>query len=202
MQRPSVDLPQPGLADQAERLALEDVERHAVDGVDASDLPLDDVPPDREVLSRPRREAAPGRWRSCGSDGARAPRAGALLLRQPAGVEWPAPQRGLERRHLDAAVEPKAQRGLKGQPARQADSDGGEPWIDGSRPALPRSGAGSRRAAPTCRDAGGRGTLAVAALLDAPPGVHHEHAVGDVGDDAEVVGDEDDRRPVLALAAA
>ena len=32
------------------------------------------------------------------------------------------------------------------------------------------------------------------ALLDHLPGVHHQHAVGDVGDDAEVVGDEHDRR--------
>ena len=30
-------------------------------------------------------------------------------------------------------------------------------------------------------------------LLDLPSRVHHEHAVGDVGDDAEVVRDEDDR---------
>src|SRR5829696_8928246 len=32
-------------------------------------------------------------------------------------------------------------------------------------------------------------------LLDLASGVHHEHAVGNVGDDAEVVRDEDDRRP-------
>ena len=32
-------------------------------------------------------------------------------------------------------------------------------------------------------------------LLDLPAGVHDEHAVGDVGDDAEVVRDQDDRRP-------
>ena len=28
-------------------------------------------------------------------------------------------------------------------------------------------------------------------LLDHPPGIHHDHAIGDVGHDAEVVGDED-----------
>ena len=44
-------------------------------------------------------------------------------------------------------------------------------------------------------DLGGR------ARLDDPPGVHHEHPVGDVGHDAEVVGDQDQRHAAaLALA--
>jgi hypothetical protein len=33
--------------------------------------------------------------------------------------------------------------------------------------------------------------------LHDPPGVHHRHVLGELSDDAQVVGDEDDRRPVL-----
>ncbi len=39
-------------------------------------------------------------------------------------------------------------------------------------------------------------------LLDDAAGVHDDHAVGDVGDDAEVVGDEDDPGAGLARAAS
>src|SRR5215212_11802919 len=35
--------------------------------------------------------------------------------------------------------------------------------------------------------------------LDDPAGIHHPDLVRDVGDDAEVVGDEDDRHPQFAL---
>ena len=38
MQRPVVDLPQPGFADEAQRLAGADLEAHAVDGVHAIEL--------------------------------------------------------------------------------------------------------------------------------------------------------------------
>ena len=38
-------------------------------------------------------------------------------------------------------------------------------------------------------------------LLDDPTGVHRQHSVGDLGDDAEIVGDEHDGRSVLALEA-
>ncbi len=38
-------------------------------------------------------------------------------------------------------------------------------------------------------------------LLDDAAGVHRQHAVGDLGDDAEVVGDEHDGRAVVALEA-
>ena len=41
-----------------------------------------------------------------------------------------------------------------------------------------------------------------AALLDDPPGVHDDDAVGHLGDDAEVVGDEQDRRPGALLQPA
>jgi hypothetical protein len=38
-------------------------------------------------------------------------------------------------------------------------------------------------------------------LLDGPAGIHHHHPVGHLGDDAEVMGDEQDRHPELLLQA-
>ena len=37
--------------------------------------------------------------------------------------------------------------------------------------------------------------------LHRPPGVHHEHVVGDLGDEAEIVRDQDDRGAELGLQA-
>ena len=41
--------------------------------------------------------------------------------------------------------------------------------------------------------------LLLVALLDDPARVHDQNPVGDVRDDAEVVGDENDSRPELSL---
>ncbi len=38
-------------------------------------------------------------------------------------------------------------------------------------------------------------------LLDHPSRVHHQHPVGDLGDDAEVVGDQDRRQVALTVEA-
>jgi hypothetical protein len=49
---------------------------------------------------------------------------------------------------------------------------------------------------------GCREQLGQAARLHQPAGVHHRHPVGQPGHHAEVVGDEDDRRPRALLHAA
>ena len=79
MHRASVDLPQPGLADQAERLPGAQLEADVVDRVHPRHLALQDPLPDREVLLdvvRPEQDVAiPGRAhgaspvaaRSCGA---------------------------------------------------------------------------------------------------------------------------------------
>ena len=57
-----------------------------------------------------------------------------------------------------------------------------------------------RRAAPACRDARARAKIAAAgAGLHHLAGVHHDHAGGDAGDDAEVVRDEHEPHGELAL---
>ena len=95
------------------------------------------------------------------------------------------------------------QRGRKWQPCGGSSSDGGEPGIAGSRARAVAVEPGDRaQQPPRVRVLRVVEDLVERALLDDPPGVHHEHAVGDVGDDAEVVGDQDDRRRRSRRAAA
>ena len=53
---------------------------------------------------------------------------------------------------------------------------------------------GREPSSPRCTGAAGREDLVERPLLDHPAGVHHQHPVGDFGDDAQVVGDQDRRR--------
>ena len=83
------------------------------------------------------------------------------------------------------------QRGANGQPGGNAASDGGAPGIGTSR--APCGGVQSgHRAEQPC----GVGHSAVAVQLvdrrdlDGPSGVHHQCAVGELGDHPEVVGDD------------
>ena len=63
-------------------------------------------------------------------------------------------------------------------------------------PSAPRRVAASRRAGRACTGAAGARTArATGASSTMRPGVHDHHPVGDVGDHAEVVGDEHDRGP-------
>ena len=113
------------------------------------------------------------------------------------------PAAGLERRHLGALSNACGQRGRKWQPCGGASSDGGDPGIGGSRcergAVEPRDraqqppGVGMPRVVED---------LVQRALLDDAARVHHQHAVGDLGDHAEVVGDQDDRQSRAPPAAA
>ena len=65
-----------------------------------------------------------------------------------------------------------------------------------------RRGAGSSRSRPHVYGCSGAANSVVGRrALDDPPGVHHGHVVGHLGDDPEVVGD-DARPPCRARAAA
>ena len=84
-------------------------------------------------------------------------------------------------------------RGRKWQPSGGRSSDGGEPGIVGSRWRAVRVDPRDRaQQAPGVRMLGVVEQLVERPLLDHPPGVHDHDPVGDVGDHAEVVGDEDD----------
>ena len=110
-------------------------------------------------------------------------------------VRWqaaarPSPSAGRSVLHLSPCTSPvKAQRGWKGQP------EGGFSRLGGVAPetrhrAQQAPGVGVLRPAQH---------LADGAALHGPPRVHHQQVVGHVGDDAEVVGDEDDRGAELLL---
>src|SRR3954466_16219010 len=132
-------------------------------------------------------------------DGAVAPLA---LLRhgEPAGVEMAAADLVDERRVLDALLEA----------VRAAGPEGAALWQRDQRRRLPLDGRKAPRLGPV--EAGDRpeqpprvGMLRIVEdavlgpLLDRAARVHDDHAIGDVGDDAHVVGDHDDGRVELAL---
>ena len=59
-----------------------------------------------------------------------------------------------------------------------------------------------RRADPRCTGAAAARRSPGRALLDDPAGVHHDHVVAQLGDDAEIVRDHDDGGPELGRAGA
>ena len=61
---------------------------------------------------------------------------------------------------------------------------------------------GTRGAAAGCTGAAARRTAGGVVLLGHAAAVHHDHAIADLGDDPEVVGDEDDAHPEVAGDAA
>ena len=204
------------LADEADRLALLDAERDAVDGAHRADLAVDEDPGlDREVLDevgdleqrlavgRAGGAASRSRRRVLQPDVARLQYAQGLLLLtgEPAAVQVAGRAAALlELRLLVAAAERvRAARaevtalGRRDQRRRLA-LDLGE--AVGARPVEAHDRA---------EQAPGVGVLGVVedllegSGLDHPAGVHHHHPVGDVGDDAEVVGDQDHREPALLV---
>ena len=92
------------------------------------------------------------------------------------------------------------QRGANGQPAGMLAGSGGEPGICRSRwRSAPLHRRDRRQQAGRVRMLGGGEDRGGRSLLDDVAGVHHEHSLGDTGDDAEVVGDPDHRhRHLLA----
>ena len=90
-----------------------------------------------------------------------------------------------------------------GSPAAGAAATAAGPGSPAAAPGASRSTRGDRaEQTPRVRVLRVVEQLVERALLDDAPGVHDEHAVGDVGDDAEVVGDEDDRRRRSRRAAS
>ena len=79
MQRPVVDLPQPGFADQAERLAGAMSKRHAVDRMDAADLARQQAAGDGEIFLQVADAAA----------GARSCRASSCVSPRMQAMRWP-----------------------------------------------------------------------------------------------------------------
>ena len=207
-----------GLADEAERLPAADLQRDAVDGPDRADLALEDhALGDREVDLEPigAQERLTGRGRLRSQRGrrlddrvvtmrapprsrrARAPPPGRVPARDL--VAGRGVRRLLQRRHLlaaallgvEAARRERAARDL----ARQVR------WLPLDRHELAatlRVEARDRlEQADGVRVARASIELIGLGALDDVAGVHDVDALGHAGDDAEVVGDEDERRVAL-----
>ena len=106
-----------------------------------------------------------------------------------------APSAGLRRRRPRIA---SGQRGWNRQPGGGSTRSGGAPGMECSPVVVERD----RRAQqlPRVRVRGLGEHVARRALLDDPPGVHHRDPVAGLGDDAEVVRDQQDRGVEVALA--
>ena len=196
---PVVDLPQPRFADQAQRLAR------------ARSLKLTPSTACTWPLTRAKSALAHREvdlCRSCTSQQrvAHARRLHAIRADSQQATDVAAAVR-VERRRLrrGSASTACGQRGANAQPAIGSRSDGTMPGISARRLRTRfarRPGAASSPAGRACRDGSGRvEQRADRRLLDLAPGVHHHHALRHLGDDAQVVRDQQDRRAGLRASA-
>jgi hypothetical protein len=88
--------------------------------------------------------------------------------------------------------------GRRRSPSGRSSTAGGRPGIASSARRPPPS-SGTQAMSRGCRDAPGASSTAPRRpFLDDPPGIHHRHPVAELRDDAEVMGDEQDRQPAIA----
>ncbi len=207
--RPTVDLPEPLSPTRASDLALRDRQRDPVDGAHRAEV-LD------QIVDLERGGARRGSARvlvpwSCpassggrlgGRAASRSPRRVPAATSVPAGGVGTAASGGCEAGSVSSAA----------GSGRRRCSASGESRSTGTRPGISRSRRRAgvparvrRRAEQPVRcsgAAGGRTGRVDAAPLDDAAGVHDDDPVGDVGDHAEVVGDEQDAgaEPVAQVA--
>ena len=194
-----VDLPQPDLADQRQGLAAGDLEAHALDRAHQADhLAADQSAADRKMLH----QAVNLKHRA-------GVRAHAAVIASSTGAFQQATRcSGAElaqRRRLVVAA-PVGERAARREAAALGLVVGaGHRALDGGQPLAidvePRDRAQKADRVGMLRIGEQR---ADRRLLDDLAGVHHQHLVGHLGDDAEIVGDDQDRHaePALQVAAA
>ena len=184
-------LPAAGLADEAEHLARADRERHAVDRVhDAA--AVGSRHGRREVLDEP--VDLEDRLRSV------AHRSTRMEARDERGRAEP---RAAPAPPTSDCSSARGHRSAKAQWPGSSASDGTRPGISCSRPFRAAPGRGTAPSSPIVYGCCGCAkSSSHRRLLRLPAGVHHHDPVGEVGDDAEVVRDQDDRRaePLAELA--
>ena len=202
------------LAHQAQRLAAAHVERHAVDGAHVADVALEDEPlRDREVdlqvanLERAAapsagcaavaRSRAPSPRRSCAGPGREAGRDQRLALgRVPARHLVPVRRRPAPARAAASSTRQRSwtlkQRGANGQPVISRDRSGGWPWIGTSSPRPRSSSRGIDCSRPTVYGCRGRPKSSAVVLRSMMwPAYITLMLRAHAGDDAQVVGDQD-----------
>ena len=198
-ERPSVDLPQPDSPTRPASRRARSSKRDAVDGAhQPTDLAAEQAARIGKCLHQAVDLETGVGWRS---RSCRLTSTGALR----------STRRSMARRAMSrsgggcspaALRRANGQRGAKRQPAGRSAGSGtmpamvGEPLVRVDVEARDRAAAGR-----ACRGAAGRRRASsTGRALDDPAGIHHHDAVGDLGDDAEIVGDEQDRHAELAAA--
>ena len=208
---PVVVLPQPRLADEPERLAARDAKRRRrrprargptsapQERRRAEREVLDEVADLDEGLAVAPRTASLTRSRAACKRAADPP--------PPGRARWQATRvarRGLERaaaRRVGQPVERVRAARMERAAARRADQARRRPGIGSQRARGAASTRDRREQAPGVRVLGRSRIGRRRPLLDDPARVHDGDLVGRLGDDAQVVGDEDDRRAELRAAA-
>ncbi len=189
--RPTVRLAATRFADESERPAALERERHVVDGVHVADLAQEHARAHREILRAGCEPRAAARVMAAApaTDGTRR-RARARTARVAA-------------RPCGRCRSTKRQRFEKRQPGGKSLSAGTTPSIAGSTDFGRRVGH-RQRADQTARVGMARRgeQLVDRRMLRDPAGVHHEHVVAELRDDAQVVRDEQHRHAVLVLQRA
>ena len=193
------------LADDAQRLAAANAERHVLDGVDDAAAAREHARGCREVL----REVLDLDDRIA-DGGAHAPSPrrtasrSAQSRRLASGSRWQASEcppsiASSGGRILSQGSKRCGQRGWNGQPGGRWMTDGGRPsiarrWVDLGLHARHRL-----EQSPGVRVLRAVEHLGGGPVLDRPPGVHHHHGLGRLGDHPEVVGDQDHADVEVAL---
>ena len=202
-----VDLPQPDSPTRPRVSPRSTLERHADDGLDRRRACAGGPAADRELLDQIgglQQDGTVGGHLYATDSVAGAARALARRSSRPMACPWivgDRPGARAPRSSQTPGTRACGQRGWNAQPG------GGREHRRRLRPGSGvssarrrrRRGGAARRAGPRCRGARVVEDVVDGARLDQAPGVHHQHPVGDAGHDAEVVGDQHDRR-VEALA--
>ena len=189
--RPVVDLPQPDSPTRPSVSPRRDLEAHAVDRVHQRDLPAQKTPRlTGKCLIRPSTWQDADVAHGATSTGAvqQATLWPGATSRSGGGSSSAAPVGERAARREAAALGWSLR-------ARHRARDGREPRRGRRR------GAGSSRAGPACRGAAGRRTARATGASRRSGRRTSPPRVGDLGDDAEIVGDEHDRHAELGAAA-
>ncbi len=193
-------------ADEAERLALGDREAHVIDGVHHAAPATEEAAAHRVVLGEVRHGEQ--RHGGVGITHAWPPRD--RLPSTPRSAPPPSPRAAAIRCGNRAVVKPH--RGANAQPTIGSERDGTVPAISASRLRLrleldirvPDSAKLRNRIEQASRIGmpGSREQVGHRCFLDLATRIHDDHALGHLGDHAEIVRDEHDRRAGLLLQFA
>ena len=192
-------LARPGFADDAQRAALLQLEADPVDRAHLADPAAKHHALGQRVgldqIAHPQHHRRVGRGFGGGRFGGDAVDVGGAAARDLIGADARHPMarrrpRAVPVRRRGSRRWPAGSAARTGSPAAARPATAARPGsAPAARPAA-RPGGAPNRAALRCRAFGDRGKVVDGCRLDRPSRVHHQRAVGELGDDPEVVGDD------------